>query len=116
MKKKKIIIAVISLLIIIQIIYICSKKTIIGKWKAIDVKDEYYYIFNKDKTCSYEMKVARLDCTYKIDENKISILYKGNKKTNTFEYQFDKEYLIIEDENHNKKKFIKQKEEKSKKN
>ena len=87
----------------------CGKKSIIGKWKSTDTKDEYYYNFNKDKTCSYEMKAARLDCTYEIDENKITILYKGSKKSNTFEYQFKGNTLIITDENKNENKFTKTK-------
>ena len=84
------------------------KKSIIGKWKAIDTKDEYYYIFNGNKTCSYEMKVARLDCTYNINENKLTILYKGNTKSNTYEYRFEKNTLIIRDNTGKDNKFIKE--------
>ena len=87
----------------------CNKKSIIGKWKSTDTKDNYYYIFNEDKTCSYEMTAARLDCTYEIDDNKITIQYKGNNKANTFEYQFEKNLLIIKDDINNEYKFIKQK-------
>ena len=81
------------------------KKSIIGKWKVMDDKDEYYYIFNGDNTCSYEMKVARLDCTYKIDNNKIIIKYKGNSKANSFIYKLDGNTLIIKDDTGKNNKF-----------
>ena len=87
----------------------CGKKSIIGKWKSTDTKDEYYYVFNKDKTCSYKMKAARLDCTYEVNENEITILYKGNSKANTFKYKFKEKNLIITDDNNNNNKFIRQK-------
>ena len=83
------------------------KKNIIGKWKAIETKNEYYYIFNKDNTCSYEMSVARLDCTYEINDDKITILYKGDTKEKTYEYRFDKNTLIIKDNTGKDNKFIK---------
>ena len=85
------------------------KKSIIGKWKAMDTNGEYYYIFNADKTCSYEMKVARLDCTYEIDDNKITILYKGNSKANTYEYKFDGHTLVIKDDAGKDNKFSREK-------
>ena len=86
----------------------CQKK-IIGKWKAMDKDNEYYYIFNDDKTCSYEMTVAKLNCTYEDDGSKLTILYDGNDKPNTFEYRFDKKTLIIIDETGKENKFMKEK-------
>ena len=83
------------------------KKSVVGKWKAIDKENEYYYIFNKDKTCSYEMTVARLDCTYEEDGSKLTILYDGTEKPTTFEYRFEKETLIIKDETGKDNKFVK---------
>ncbi len=83
------------------------KKSIIGKWKAIDTKNEYYYIFNNNKTCSYEMLVARLDCTYEINDDKITILYKGDTKEKTYEYRFEKNTLIIKDDTGKDNKFTK---------
>jgi hypothetical protein len=89
--KKKYLIAIIllSLIFIILFIIIGNKKSIVGKWKSIDNDNEYYYIFNNDKTCSYEMIVARLDCTYEVDDNNITILYKGNEKAKTYNYFFE---------------------------
>lgn len=83
------------------------KKSIVGKWKAIDTKNEYYYIFNKNNTCSYEMNVARLDCTYEISEETISILYKGSNKKKTFQYKLEGKNLIIKDESGKDNKFVK---------
>jgi len=96
----------ILLLLLLFLITGC-KKNIIGKWKALDTKNEYYYIFNADKTCSYEMAVARLDCTYEIHENKITILYKGDTKEKTYEYRFEKNTLIIKDDTGKDNKFTK---------
>ena len=84
------------------------KKSIVGKWKAIDTKTEYYYIFNNDKTCSYEMTVARLDCTYEENDGKLIILYNGNTKPTIYEYRFEGSTLIIKDDNDKDNKFIKE--------
>ena len=83
------------------------KKSIVGKWKAIETDNEYYYIFNKNKTCSYEMTVARLDCTYEADDEKVTILYKGSEKPKTYQYFFDGNTLIIKDDTGKDNKFIK---------
>ena len=87
----------ILIFVLLLILIITSKKSIIGKWKSIDSKDEYYYIFNKDKTCSYEMKNARLDCTYEVDDNNVTIKYKGNTKSTKYQYKLEKKKLIIKD-------------------
>lgn len=104
--KKIYIFGIISILLLLLLTSGC-KKSIVGKWKSIDTKNEYYYIFNKNKTCSYEMIVARLDCTYEINDNRISIIYKGNTKINTFKYQIEGNTLIIKDENGKDNKFVK---------
>lgn len=83
-------------------------KSIVGKWKSTDTNNEYYYIFNKDKTCSYEMSVARLDCTYEENDGKLQIIFKGSEKTNTYEYRFEKGVLIIKDNTGKNNKFIKE--------
>ncbi len=100
---------VIILFLFLFLITGCGKKSIIGKWKSTNKKNNYYYIFNADKTCSYELDVARLDCTYEIDDEKITILYKGNDKATTFEYRFKGNSLIIIDDRNNYNEFIKEK-------
>ena len=84
------------------------KKSIIGKWKSVGANSEYYYLFNKDKTCSYEMLAARLDCTYEEDDGKLTILFKGNEKPNKYEYRFEKDSLIIKDNTGKDNKFVKE--------
>ena len=92
---------ILGLLLILPIILVtgCGKKSIVGKWKAIDTKDEFYYIFNEDKTCSYEMAVARLDCTYEIDGEKLTMLYKGTQNPIKYEYHIEEDTLVIKDNN-----------------
>lgn len=96
----------ITLLLLLFITTGC-KKSIVGRWKSIETTNEYYYIFNDDKTCSYEMTVARLDCTYELDDEKITILYNGNDKPKTYQYRFEDNMLIIRDNTGKDNKFIK---------
>ena len=103
MKKYQLVISLFLLLILTT----GCKKTIVGKWEAIETTNQYYYIFNDDKTCSYEMTVARLDCTYEDDGEKLSILYKGKEIANTYQYHFDGDTLIIKDDTGKDNKFAK---------
>ena len=96
----------ITLLLLLFITTGC-KKSIVGRWKSIETTNDYYYIFNDDKTCSYEMTVARLDCTYELDDEKITILYNGNDKPKTYQYRFEDNMLIIRDNTGKDNKFIK---------
>lgn len=85
----------------------CGNQSIVGKWKSYDTKDSYYYIFHLNHTCSYEMKNARLDCTYDDDGEILTILYKGNTNKSVYTYHFEKNTLIIQDESHKNHIFIK---------
>ena len=109
---KKYLLAIIPVLIIVVFLVLTTeyKNSIIGKWKAIETNDEYYYIFNEDKSCSYEMNVARLDCTYEIDDTNLTILYDGNKNASTYKYKFDKHTLVITDNSGKDNKFVLEKE------
>lgn len=100
--------AILLIIITILILIIGNKKSIIGIWKSVDTDSTYYYIFNKDKTCSYEMKVARLGCTFKYDDEKIIIEYNGSPKEKIFEYRLEKDVLIIKDKSGQEHKFIKE--------
>ena len=95
------------LLLLVFLTYGCGKKNIVGKWKTVESNTKYYYIFNKNNTCSYEMDVARLDCTYEINDDKLIILYNGNKKENIYNYRFEGNTLIIKGMNGKDNKFIK---------
>ena len=83
-------------------------KSIVGKWRAVDANSEYHYLFNKDKTCSYEMISARLDCTYELDDDNLNIQFKGNETPNKYKYRFEEEYLIIRDNSGKDNKFVKE--------
>ena len=85
------------------------KKSIVGKWKSIDTDNEYYYIFNSDKTCAYEMTVAKLNCTYEESDSQLNILFDGNEKTSTYEYRFEDKTLIIKDSSGKDNKFVREK-------
>ena len=55
------------------------------------------------------MKVARLDCTYKEKNGKITVLFNGSTKDNIFEYNLSKKNAITKIEKMNLKpinKFI----------
>lgn len=78
-KSKKIIINIVVLFICL-ILFGCGKKennSIVGKWVYND--GNYYYVFNDDNTCTYNVYGNEMKGTYKIDGDKISILYDGNK-------------------------------------
>ena len=107
---KKYIVGIILFILLLStalIITIINKKSIVGIWKSAGKEKEYYYIFNKNKTCSYEMKAARLDCTYEVDDSNITILYAGNDKPIEFKYRFEKKVLVITDSSGKNNLFIK---------
>lgn len=96
--KKTITIALIMLLVLITG---CGSKKLVGRWKTVFNDVNYYYIFNEDKTCAYEMVGVKMECTYEEEEDKVTILYKGNTKPSSYEYKRDGNKLIIKD-NHGK--------------
>ena len=108
--KKYLLGVIIFILIILPIIlvFVLKEDSIVGKWKAVDLDYELYYLFNEDNTCSYEMVGARLDCTYEIIDDKLIILYKGNDNKYTFKYYLKNNELIIRDNTGKDNKFIKQ--------
>ena len=87
----------------------CEKESIIGKWKEIDSEYELYFTFNDDNTCSYKMTGAKLDCTYKVeDDSIIKIQYNGSDKEIKYNYYFEEDNLIIKDNSGTKYKLEKQ--------
>ncbi len=88
---------VILLVMVVTLTTACGDKKLVGKWRADGYSSEYYYIFNEDKTCAYEMSGARMECTYEDEGDKVTILYKGNTAANTFEYRIEGDTLIIKD-------------------
>ena len=85
----------------------CGKKEgLVGRWRADGYTTDYYYIFNEDKTCAYEMAGAKMDCTYEDDGTKVTILYTGNTIASTYEYKIEGDTLLIKDSLGNDVKYI----------
>ncbi len=95
-------------LVLILLTTACGKKGLVGKWRYDGSTTDYYYIFNDDKTCAYEMAGARMECTYEDDGTKVTILYNGNTLANTYEYRIVGDKLIIEDNTGKDVTYIKQ--------
>ena len=96
MKKKTLFLS----LVLISMIVLsgCGKKTkkntIVGKWAH---SSGYTYTFNEDKTCSYGIAGASMKCTYKVDGDKLSILYDGNTVSFDTTYSIDGDELNVKD-------------------
>ena len=92
---------ILSITLVLLFVFVtgCGKKDkgLVGKWKAEGYSVDYYYIFNEDKTCAYEMAGAKMECTYEDDGTKVTILYKGNTESSSYEYKIDGDTLTIKD-------------------
>ena len=88
---------IIALVMVVLLTTACGAKGIVGKWRADAYSTDYFYIFNDDKTCAYEMSGVKMECTYEDDGSKVTILYKGNTNSNTYEYTIDGDTLLIKD-------------------
>ena len=86
-----------ALVLVVVVTTACGAKGIVGKWRQDGNSVDYYYIFNEDKTCAYEMAGARMECTYEDDGKAVTILYTGNTKASTYEYRIEDNKLIIKD-------------------
>ena len=72
----------------------CQKgNTIVGKW----AHGSYVYTFNSDKTCSYDYGSSKMECTYEVDGENLSITYKGNTVPFKTTFKIDSKKLIIKD-------------------
>lgn len=76
----------------------CGKSnTIVGKWEYKMGTTSFIYTFNEDKTCSYDAAGTIMKCTYKVDGNKLSILYDGNTESFDTTYSIDGNKLNVKD-------------------
>ena len=89
-------------LLVISIVFVgifsltgCGKKeeSIVGKWAL----GSFVYTFNKDKTCQYDAAGTIMKCTYEIDGDKISILYKGDSVPFETTFSIDGDTLNVKD-------------------
>ena len=72
----------------------CTKKDgLVGKW----AHGSFVYTFNSDKSCSYDVAGTKMECTYTIDGDKLSILYKGNTAPFETTYKIEGNTLTIKD-------------------
>ena len=63
-------------LILLNILFLtaCKKKDpIVGKW----AHGSFIYTFNSNGTCNYDAAGTNMECTYKIEKDKLTIQYKG---------------------------------------
>ena len=74
-----------------------SKKSegIVGSWKYEGA--DYTYTFNEDKTGEYNAAGNKMEFTYELDGNKISILYTGNTAPFETEYEIKGDELNVKD-------------------
>ena len=72
-----------------------TKKGIVGKWKH--ESSDYTYNFKSDGTGTYSYGSSSMEFTYEIEENQISITYKGNTIPFTTRYTIDGDKLNIID-------------------
>lgn len=70
-----------------------DKNSIVGKW----AHGSFVYTFNKDKTCQYDAAGTIMKCTYEIDGDKISILYKGDSTPFETTFSIDGDTLNVKD-------------------
>ena len=76
-----------------------KKDPIVGQWKNDTTIPgyEFIYTFNEDGTCSYEAAGVLMKCTYKINGDKISILYDGDTESFDTTYSIDGNKLNVVD-------------------
>jgi len=74
-----------------------SKKSesIVGSWKYPGA--DYTYTFNEDGTGTYDAAGNKMEFTYELDGNKISILYTGNTAPFETEYEIKGDELNVID-------------------
>ena len=89
------VLSVLLLLVLLGTVVGCQKRenSIVGSWKH----DSYVYTFNSDNTGSYSSGTNKMEFTYEDDGDKVSILYTGNTKASSYEYQVKGNKLTIKD-------------------
>ena len=70
-----------------------TKNPLVGKWS----QDSFVYTFNADMTCTYDAAGTLMKGTYKVDGNKLSILYEGFDVSLDTTFSVDGDKLNIKD-------------------
>ena len=92
------------LIIFLVVITGCEKKEkIVGRW----AHESNVYTFNEDKTCIYEVSGVRKQCTYEVDGEELSLLFKGNTVSDKMTFEIKGKKIIIKDSNGNQTEYVK---------
>lgn len=83
---KKILISFV-LVFIVLLFAGCGKKSVVGTWSTKLGSYNYTYTFNENGTGAYDIEGSKLEFTYTVDKDKITINYDGN--TVPFETTFE---------------------------
>ena len=78
----------------------CGKNELVGTWLYFDgsaIKNEMFYVFNEDKTGSYNYYGGRQDFIYETKDNKITFKYIGSSDDTVRDYKVEKNTLTIKD-------------------
>ena len=91
----------IALIVIVMVFTLllvgCGKKGLVGSWKSDAYSGAYVYTFNEDGTGIYDAAGTKMNFTYTLDGDKISILYTGNTSPFESTYKIDGDTLNIKD-------------------
>lgn len=95
MKTVRRILAIVLILCLIFALSACSnkKEKLIGTWKA---EDGYSFTFNSDGTCKFGLSGITVDCTYKVDGDKLSITMNGETQSMTIDSVDDSKLVLID--------------------
>ena len=72
-----------------------STNPIVGAWKSDE--GEYTYHFNEDGSGYYDVSGTKMEFTYKTENGKIAITYKGNTSPFETDYEIKDNVLNVKD-------------------
>ncbi len=75
----------------------CGKKGLVGKWASEQYSGQFVYTFNEDGTGNYDAMGTVREFTYQTNEDKISILYKGDTVPFESTFTLDGDKLNVKD-------------------
>lgn len=83
------------ILLVFTISYFLGDKSIVGSWSYEQGGTRYTYIFNEDKTGTYEVSGSIMNFTYEDTGDSILIHFYGDTASNQLEYRIEGNSLII---------------------
>ena len=75
----------------------CGKKGLEGKWASQEYSGKYIYTFKADGTGNYDAAGTVREFTYKVEDNKLSILYSGDTAPFETTYTINGDTLTVKD-------------------